>query len=82
MVSWIPTLFLLSNVAFMLPFGKLADNYGRKRIYTYGLLLNAFASVMYAWGDVIEWILFWRFIPGAASAIILVPAWPLCHSSQ
>tara|TARA_R110000868_G_scaffold123445_5_gene326926 strand:- start:263 stop:1642 length:1380 start_codon:yes stop_codon:yes gene_type:complete len=70
MVSWIPTIFLLSNVAFMLPFGKLADNYGRKRIYSYGLILNALASVMCAWGDVIEWILFWRFIQGAASAMI------------
>jgi EmrB/QacA subfamily drug resistance transporter len=69
-ISWIPTLFLLSNVAFMLPFGKVADNFGRKRIYTYGLILNAFSSVMCAGGDVIEWILFWRFIQGAATAMI------------
>ncbi|WP_340676747.1 MFS transporter [Paraglaciecola sp.] len=70
LVSWVPTIFLLSNVALMLPFGKLADNYGRKRIYTYGLILNAFSSVMCAWGGVIEWILFWRLIQGAASAMI------------
>lgn len=70
LVSWLPTLFLLSTVTFMLPFGKLADNYGRKRIYTYGLGLNALAALMCAWGDVIEWVLFWRFVQGAASAMI------------
>ncbi|MGO4891393.1 MFS transporter [Flavobacterium sp. W21_SRS_FM6] len=70
LVGWLPTIFLLSNVAFMLPFGKLADNYGRKRIYTYGLLLNALSSLMCAWADVIEWVLFWRFVQGAASAMI------------
>lgn len=70
MVSWLPTLFLLSSVAFMLPAGKLADNYGRKRIYTYGLLLNAMSSLMCALGGNIEWVLFWRFIQGAASAMI------------
>ena len=32
LVSWLPTIFLVSNVALILPFGKLADNIGRKRI--------------------------------------------------
>ncbi|MEP4889129.1 MAG: MFS transporter [Aliiglaciecola sp.] len=70
MVSWLPTLFLLSSVVFMLPFGKLADNYGRKRIYTIGLALNAFTSLMCALGQQVEWVLFWRFVQGAASAMI------------
>lgn len=70
MVSWLPTIFLLANVAFMLPFGKLADNYGRKRVYAGGLALNALASLMCAFGTTIEWILFWRFVQGTASAMI------------
>lgn len=70
LVGWLPTIFLLSNVALLLPFGKLADNYGRKRIYTYGLALNALSSLMCAWADVIEWVLFWRLMQGAASAMI------------
>jgi len=70
MVSWLPTLFILSSVIFMLPAGKLADNYGRKRIYAYGLALNAFASFMCGVGTSIEWVLFWRFVQGGASAMI------------
>lgn len=70
MVSWLPTLFILSTVIFMLPASKLADNYGRKRIYTYGLALNAFSSFMCALGTSIEWVLFWRFVQGGGSAMI------------
>lgn len=70
MVSWLPTLFILSSVIFMLPAGKLADNYGRKRIYTYGLALNAFSSFLCGLGTSIEWVLFWRFIQGASSSMI------------
>ena len=70
MVSWLPTLFILSSVIFMLPASKLADNFGRKRIYTYGLALNAFSSFMCGISTSIEWVLFWRFVQGGASAMI------------
>lgn len=70
MVAWLPTLFILSSVIFMLPAGKLADNYGRKRVYAYGLALNALASLMCGLMSSIEWILVWRFVQGGASAMI------------
>ncbi|WP_158971795.1 MFS transporter [Paraglaciecola sp. L3A3] len=70
MVSWLPTLFILSSVMFMLPAGKFADNFGRKRVYASGLALNAFASFMCGLGTNIEWILFWRFVQGGASSMI------------
>lgn len=69
-VSWLPTLYILANVAFMLPFGKLADNYGRKRIYAMGMIVNAIAAGMCAVATHIDWILFWRFIQGASGAMI------------
>ncbi len=69
-VGWLPTLYILSSVAFMLPFGKLADNVGRKRIFVAGLALNAVAAGMCAIATHIDWILFWRFIQGAAGAMI------------
>ena len=70
MIAWMPTLYLLSSVMFMLPCGKVADNYGRKRVYAFGLGLNAVASLMCALATSIEWVLFWRFIQGAAGAMI------------
>jgi MFS family permease len=70
MIAWMPTLYLLSSVMFMLPCGKIADNYGRKRVYASGLALNALASLMCALATSIEWVLFGRFIQGAAGAMI------------
>lgn len=69
-VAWLPTIYLLSTVAFMLPVVKLADNFGRKRIYIAGLLLNAVASLMCALANNIDLILFWRFLQGLAGAMI------------
>jgi EmrB/QacA subfamily drug resistance transporter len=69
-ISWLPTLYILSSVAFMLPFGKLADNIGRKRLFVAGLSLNIFAAGMCAISTHVDWMLFWRFIQGAAGAMI------------
>ena len=71
LVSWLPTIFLISNVALILPFGKLADNIGRKRIYMIGLLVTAITSLGAAMAASIEGILFFRFIQGGASAMTL-----------
>ena len=71
MISWLPTIFLVSNIALILPFGKLADNYGRKRIYMSGLLVTIVASSGAAAASNIEQVLFFRFIQGAASAMTL-----------
>ena len=69
-VGWLPTLYLLGNVGFMLPCGKLADMYGRKRMYSAGLLLNAVAALFCAFASSIEVILVWRFFQGVAGAMI------------
>lgn len=69
-VGWLPTIYLLSNVAFMLPVAKLADNFGRKRMYMAGLFLNAVAALMCAIAQSIDAILLWRFVQGMAAAMI------------
>jgi len=39
-------------------------------VYAYGLLLNTLSALMCAIGTDINWILFWRFMQGAAGAMI------------
>ena len=46
LLSWIPTVFVLANAAFILPFGRLGDIIGRKRIFTYGVLIYTVASML------------------------------------
>ncbi len=69
-VSLLPTLFLLSNVMFMLPAAKVADNIGRKRVFATGVALNACASLLAYWAPTIEWVLALRFAQGAGSAMV------------
>jgi EmrB/QacA subfamily drug resistance transporter len=44
-LGWIATAYLLATAAFLVPIGKLADIYGRKRIFTYGILMFTLASM-------------------------------------
>lgn len=68
-VGWLPTIYILSNVAFLLPAGRLADIYGRKRMYSLGIALTAVSSIMCAVASNIDWLLFWRFWQGIAGAM-------------
>jgi len=47
-MSWVSTGFLLTAAVFLVPAGRLADIYGRKRIFTYGVLIHTLASVVAA----------------------------------
>jgi len=44
-LSWVVTAFLLGSVAALLPFGKLADIVGRKRLYRRGLVALMLTTV-------------------------------------
>jgi EmrB/QacA subfamily drug resistance transporter len=44
-LSWIATAYLLSAALFLVPFGKIADINGRKRIFLYGIAIFSFASL-------------------------------------
>ncbi len=48
LLSWIPTVFILANAALILPFGRLADIHGRKKIFAYGVTIFTFASFLAA----------------------------------
>ncbi len=69
-IAWLPTLFLLTNVALLLPFSKLADNYGRKRVYLCGLAFSIVASLCALIAPTIELILFSRMLQGVSSAML------------
>jgi EmrB/QacA subfamily drug resistance transporter len=45
LLSWLVTVFIFASAAFLVPFGKIADIYGSKRIFTYGLLAFTVASI-------------------------------------
>ena len=67
--SWIPAAFLLSNLLMMLPSGRLADQYGRKRIFLLGGMIFSIGSLIAGFAQNIEVLLFSRVIQGISSAM-------------
>ena len=47
-LTWVATAYLLASAAFLLPTGRLADLYGRKRVLRTGLAINMVASLLLA----------------------------------
>ena len=70
LLGWIATSYLLAAAVFMVPFGKLADIYGMKRIFIYGLALHTFASLLAAFSSSSEQLIAFRVLQGIGSAMI------------
>ena len=48
LLSWIATSYLLAAAMFLVPFGKIADIYGRKKIFTWGIVIYTIATFLTA----------------------------------
>jgi EmrB/QacA subfamily drug resistance transporter len=46
LMGWVSTSYLLTAAMFLVPFGKVADIVGRKRIFTYGVAIYTLASLL------------------------------------
>ncbi|MFA5212962.1 MAG: MFS transporter, partial [Methanoregula sp.] len=47
-LGWVTSAYLLTAAIFIVPFGKLADLYGRKRFFLFGNILFALGSLLAA----------------------------------
>jgi MFS family permease len=45
-LAWVATAYFLTLAIFLVPFGKFADTYGQKRVFTYEAILFAVASFL------------------------------------
>jgi len=70
MLSWVASSFLLSAAMFLVPFGRLADIHGRKRIFTCGVAVFTFASLLTAAAISGAMLIAMRILQGFGSAMI------------
>ena len=70
LLSWIATAYLLAAAMFLVPFGKIADIHGRKRIFIYGILVDTVASFLCAISFSSESLIAFRFLQGFGDAMI------------
>jgi EmrB/QacA subfamily drug resistance transporter len=69
-LSWIATAYILSAAIFLLPFGRLADMYGRKKIFIYGTLVFTVSSFLMGTSKTPEMIIGGRVLQGIGGAMI------------
>jgi EmrB/QacA subfamily drug resistance transporter len=72
LLSWIPTSFLLACSMFAVPFGRLADIFGMKRIFKYGIIIFTIASFLCAVAPSAILLLVFLVLLGIGSAMIFV----------
>lgn len=69
-LSWITTAYLLSIAILLVPFGKLADIFGRKRVFLLGISIFTIASFFVRFSADVTMLIALRLLQGAGCAMI------------
>ena len=69
-LSWVATAFLLAAAVFLVPFGKLADIHGQKKIFLAGMFLHLVSAILMLQVASAGWLIAFRVIQGVGSAMI------------
>jgi len=80
-LTWIPTIYLLSAAVFLLPLGRLADIYGRRKFFITGIAIFTITSFLCAFAGGVESLLIFRVIQGLGGALIFGTSMALLTSS-
>jgi EmrB/QacA subfamily drug resistance transporter len=80
-LSWVPTAYLLASAVFLVPFGRIADIYGRKKVFVSGLSIFTFASLLMVFSISPLMIILLRIVQGTGSALIFGTAVAILTSS-
>ncbi|MEN6554266.1 MAG: MFS transporter [Methanobacterium sp.] len=72
LLSWISTAYILTGAMFAVPFGKIADVYGMKKIFTYGIIILTVSTFLAAVSPSAEFLIVTRAFQGISSAMIMV----------
>lgn len=73
-LSWVATVYLLVAAVFLVPFGKIADIFGRKMIFTIGVIVYSVASLAAAVSPNVIVLIISRSFQGLGAAMIFSTA--------
>ena len=80
-LSWITMGFLLSSAVFLVPFGKVGDMWGRKKMFLLGNVFLGFASLMCALSVSADFLVTARFLQGIGSAMMVAASMAMVISA-
>jgi EmrB/QacA subfamily drug resistance transporter len=70
LLSWVATSYLLAAAIFLVPFGRLADIHGRKKVFLYGMWVFSAGSMFCALAPSSTLLIASRFVQGFGSAMM------------
>ena len=71
-LSWVTTAYLLASVVCMVPLGRVADLYGRRRVFLVSLCLYGIASLLCGLAPSAGFLIAWRVLQGVGGSMIFV----------
>lgn len=69
-LSWVSIAYLLASAIFLVPFGKIADIYGRKKVFLIGIAIFAAASLAMTLVESSGMLIMVRVLQGIGSSMI------------
>jgi EmrB/QacA subfamily drug resistance transporter len=67
---WVILAYMVASTALLLPAGRLADQFGRKRLYVAGMAVFTLASLGAGFADSGTVLILWRILQGIGSAFV------------
>ncbi|MFZ5851633.1 MAG: MFS transporter, partial [Actinomycetota bacterium] len=69
-VEWVSLVYLLVLVALLVPVGRAADSWGRKRLYLQGFVVFTVASALSALAPNLGWLVAFRALQAVGAALL------------
>jgi EmrB/QacA subfamily drug resistance transporter len=69
-MGWVSTAYLLASAVFLVPFGRIADIHGRKKVFFSGLSIFTLASLLMIFAPSAPVVILLRVLQGFGSAMI------------
>jgi EmrB/QacA subfamily drug resistance transporter len=69
-LNWVATAYLLASAALLVPFGRIADIYGRKKIFTWGIGIFTLSSLLCGLANSATMLIGWRVLQGIGGAML------------
>jgi EmrB/QacA subfamily drug resistance transporter len=79
-LGWVNTAYLLAAAPLLIPFGRLGDIFGRKKIYMWGVLVFTCSSVLLANSGSGTMVILFRVFQGLGASMIFATGMPILIS--
>jgi len=70
LMSWVVTSYTLTAAVFLVPFGRIADIHGRKKVFTYGICIYTASCILSAFSTSATMLIFLMVLQGFGGAMI------------